>query len=98
MTEPNKLQLSDPRVPTIRLADQDWPVPMLAIEQNEMVTPVVVKWMPVIAESKGKFAWATSEAVRELADAAYWALRRAHPALTREEFNGWTINLLELVG
>lgn len=106
--EPNALLLSDERVPTITLAGKVWPIPKLALEQLEIVAPVVLKLQPLYlgamrgavadgatdeAQANAVRALVTTDTLRDLAVCVYWALRRGHPALTREEFNTWEVNI-----
>jgi len=97
MTEPNKEYLSDERVPTITIEGKRWPMPPLAPEQLEIVAPILLvdlpKWRSDLAAGKP----ITGEYFRMLGTILYWGLRRAHPDLTREEFDRMGADFATLV-
>ncbi len=81
-TEPNALLL-DGTTPTIKLAGRDWPVPLLAPRQNRIVVPAIGRWARA-----GDPAFSTEQYDEAIA-IVHAALTRAHPTLTREEFEDW---------
>jgi hypothetical protein len=130
---PNE-RAKDGSTPCIRLAGQDWPIPLLAPRQNRIVVPAVskiTKRMREIAERKlgrldaedkasllaqlgsdaelRKKIWQITDFSFEIAselepaffdhiaDALYWALTRAHPQLTRPQFDDMAIGMLEMI-
>jgi hypothetical protein len=127
-TEPNKLLL-DGSTPTIRLAEKDWPVPLLAPKQNRVVGPAIVRVMDLLrklvselyaeltpeqVEQFGgeqqtknrlfqtpllvsRFMVAGAQGFDDLCTAVYHALTRAHPGLTRDEFDNMPVTTLELI-
>lgn len=106
MVEPNPQLLGDPTVPTITLAGKAWPVPMLAPKQNKHVVPTILKVVPhVLAAGDGKgkfdldrFAKAMDTTTYDALILVTWmALTRAHPSMTREEFEEMPIGTMELV-
>jgi len=106
MTEPNQAALDDPAVARITLAGREWPVPMLAPKQNAVVVPTILRVVPHVlsaGDGKGKFdlerfAQVMDEAAyRDLVTIAWLALTRAHPALTRDEFENMPVGTMELV-
>jgi hypothetical protein len=104
-TEPNKELLSDDTIPTIAINGKLWPVPKLAIQQNQFVLPLVLQTLPALAEKlkagapDGVHLMARPEYwdyVRGSATVVYWGLQRGHKGLTREEFDDWAVDILEL--
>jgi hypothetical protein len=72
--------------PTITIAGRAWPVPLLAPRQNRVVLPGLMRL--------GK---EPAEQYETLLDIVFAALTRAHPSITREEFEDWPIATWELV-
>lgn len=100
-------------VPTIRLAGRDWPVPPLAIRQNRVVVPGLLKLMPVLTEFQAALPagagqpidplwWTkvslTTETIDTLSDVVFEALRRGTPGLVRNEFDGIEMTPFDLLG
>lgn len=133
LSSPNE-QAKSAGAPCIRLAGQDWPIPLLAPRQNRIVVPAVTKItrrMRDIAEQKfaslkederqalidslGSEAelrtrlWKVTDFSFEIisalepeffdlvSDALYWSLTRAHPTLTRQQFDDMPIGMIEMV-
>ncbi|MGH6889803.1 MAG: hypothetical protein ACREHF_11520 [Rhizomicrobium sp.] len=97
-------------VPTIRLAGRDWPVPALAPRQNRLVVPALFELVPKILRARdeaagtgetGHFAglagYLDTRAYDRLTEIAFLALTRAHPDLSRTEFDDMPIDTLELI-
>lgn len=107
MTEPNKAFL-DGKTPTITLADIVWPVPKLAPRQNRIVVPAILQVAPKVLyalatpESDPTLmpirlsAALDTSSMDALGDVCYWALKRAHPDMTRDEFDDMPISVLEM--
>jgi hypothetical protein len=72
--------------PTITIAGGAWPVPLLAPRQNRVVLPGLMRL--------GK---EPAEQYEPLLDIVFAALTRAHPSITRAEFEDWPIATWELV-
>lgn len=112
MTEPNKELLSDDTIPTISINGKVWPVPKLAIEQLAHVLPLVLGTLPKIAAKLRGIAESPGDGVGDgvhlaarpeywdyvkgSATVVYWGLQRGHKTLTREEFDDWAVDLLDL--
>jgi hypothetical protein len=99
MTEPNKLLLADPRVPSIEFAGQKWPIPRLAVDQLAEVWSLVSGSLAkVIAGGIEKINLSTISAplIKDMATAVYWGLRGGHPDLTREQFDAMASDVGEL--
>lgn len=102
MTEPNPLFL-DGTTPTVTLAGKDWPVPMLAPRQNRHVVPAIIKLGPKFANLgnlktvSSVYARVDEDVYGALLDACFWALRRAHPAMERDEFEDMPVTTNELM-
>lgn len=47
-TKPNRELLDDPRTLTVSLDGTKWPIPRLAPAQNERVTPIILRIMPLL--------------------------------------------------
>ncbi|HWE05186.1 MAG TPA: hypothetical protein VG274_00670 [Rhizomicrobium sp.] len=72
--------------PTITIAGREWRIPPLAPRQNRVVLPGLMRLGKEPAEQYGT-----------LLDIVFAALTRAHPSMTREEFDDWPIATWELV-
>ncbi|HEY3778770.1 MAG TPA: hypothetical protein VGL35_12000 [Rhizomicrobium sp.] len=91
--------------PTIRLAGRDWPVPVLAPRQNRIVVPTLLELIPKIGSARagephslaGLARYLDTAAYDQLTDIAFAALTRAHPGLSRAEFDDFPIDTLELI-
>jgi hypothetical protein len=83
--------------PTISLGGQDWPVPVLALRQNRVLQPLFNRVTGKIMEgcSLGELTEADIEALVQI---SYTALTRAHPDLSRTDFEEMPISLVQLVG
>ena len=68
--------------PVIIVAGRAWPMPPLAPRQNRIVVPLLV---------------AGSADYESLSTVVFTALTRAHPALSRSEFDEWPVPYYELV-
>lgn len=104
MTEPNAAFL-DGKTPTIKLAGKEWPVPLLAPRQNRYVVPAILsvapKIMYAVAPQEGVSparlaATLDPAAMDQLGDICFWALKRAHKDMTRDEFDDMPINVMEM--
>ena len=103
--------MSDPvnNVPTIHLAGRDWPIPKLAIKQNRVVVPLVLKLVPELSQIFAAIAAAeqsghtmpqidiSEETFDRIATVVYTATTRATPGFARAEFDNLEIDLFELV-
>jgi hypothetical protein len=103
---------SKANAPKITLAGRDWPVPLLAIKQNRIVIPALMKIMPAVARiasvSDGQDMSAedmaaalasltvTTEEFDLVSDAVYAALTRGTPGLARNEFDNLPIATADL--
>jgi hypothetical protein len=89
----------------VTLGDKQWEVPRLGSIQNRIVSPLLLEIVPKIITAKkeggsdfDQFAkYLDTATYDKLLDIAYTALTRAHPELTRDEFNDLPITVLELV-
>jgi hypothetical protein len=98
MTEPNAKALADETIPRITLAGVEWPIPKMAIKQNEQIFPIVVAYL-----RDQQSALASVAGIHGLASVAFVALTRAHDGeqgrpgpITRAEFDDMTIEVGEL--
>lgn len=71
---------------TITIAGRLWPVPLLAPRQNRIVVPALIE---LDARPEGHYD--------RLLDIVFVALTRAHPAITRADFEDWPIAYDELI-
>jgi len=92
MTEPNALLLSDESLPTISLAGVRWPIPKLALQQIEIVVPLILA-----SRGVANLSTITTELLHNLGTILYWGLRRGHKDLTREEFDQMPIEFGDLL-
>jgi hypothetical protein len=100
MTEPNQTLLADPRIPRIKFAGKEWPIPKLAIDQLAEVWPLISGSLAyVVAGGAGNLNLSSlsGQVIKDMASAVFWGLRRGHEALSREEFNEMPSDLEELV-
>jgi hypothetical protein len=92
---------------TITLAGRHWPIPTLAPRQNRIVIPALLEVIPKIicARSEASDGTGFSQLARyldtqtydRLTEIVFMALTRAHPALTRAEFDDMSIDTAELL-
>lgn len=99
----------DGHIPTITLAGQEWPVPVLGPRQNRIVGPNLLSLLPKFAGFSAKdlkgdaakigalLARLDTPAYDLLSDAVFFALTKAHPLLTRSMFDDMPIETLELI-
>lgn len=92
-TTPNAKLLADERIPRIHIDGVEWPIPKLSMEQIEIVVPVIMQNMHMLA-TPSKL---TKETMREFGTAIFLALRRGHPSLTRVEFDEFAIGLFDII-
>jgi len=76
--------------PSVTLAGQVWPIPLLAVRQNRIVVPALRTLLAL------DLTRISPEEVDLLADALYAGLTRGHPDLTRAEFDDMPITMLEM--
>lgn len=102
MTEPAE---HDADTPTIDLVGKKWPIPELAARQLRKVRrPLVLLTRAFNGAKNGSDLIAamielslTDDQFDQLYDVVYIGLTRAHPKLTPEEFDSWTISDGELI-
>ena len=102
MTEPNK-ELLEAGATGVILGGVIWPLRKLALKQNRVVTPLVVKLGPAFKQfSKGVktadnlVGVVTDEMFNDLSNMVFTALTRSHPTLKRDEFDELPITIFEL--
>jgi hypothetical protein len=93
---------------TITLAGKHWPVPTLAPRQNRTVVPALLEVIPKIIHARGDASDVTgfaqlaryldTQTYDRITEIAFMALTRAHPALTRAEFDDMSVDTAELLG
>jgi hypothetical protein len=97
MTSPNQELLSDERIPTVTLAGLTWPIPKLAIKQNEIILPILLRRAPQLAALAAGQGGMTTEFVHDCSTIVYWGLTRGHKGFTREEFDDMPIEVTEVL-
>ncbi|MES2055823.1 MAG: hypothetical protein V4564_07795 [Pseudomonadota bacterium] len=98
MTEPNAAFL-DGVTPTVTLSGKVWPIPTMAIKQNRRLHPVLIRLAArILGKETLTLGDLSEEDLDDLADAAFVGLTRAHPTLSRAEFEDMTATPLDLVG
>lgn len=85
----DNVELSE--APKIMLGKKQWPVPEMAARQLIHLVPAMMR------ASKIAFDDLSEEDMRLLYDVTYIALTRAHPNLTREEFENLPVTFDQLV-
>lgn len=78
MTEPKNL----PDLPTILVGGKEWPIPLMAPKQNRVIIPVIAKIGGAVSTGN-----VSQEAMDSMLNVIYVGMTRAHPELTREEFD-----------
>lgn len=81
----------------ITLAKREWFVPVLAMRQNRVAVPRLIRLMPMLEKMQKKPDVLSEENVDAIIDVVHAALTRAYPALTREEFLDLPISTQELI-
>lgn len=105
-TAPNAILLDrTDKIPVIRIDGKDWPVPAFAPKQNEVIVPLLFEIWPKLNLIRQAGRDGIMDALGQVLDAAaiqnlytciFVALTRAHPDLTRDEFDGeFAIGILE---
>lgn len=79
--------------PRIKVAGQEWPVPLLAPRQNRKIIPGLMS----LKGLKSKPDELTEAQFDTLLDIVYLALTRAHPDLKKDEFMDWPVPAHELL-
>jgi hypothetical protein len=108
MIKPNeKLLDRTQKLPTIKIAGQDWPIPKFAPKQNEVIVPIVLEMSSDLITSmsapqsirlKMMTKVLTGENYRKLNDCIFLALERGHPDLTRKEYDEeWEVGTMEMI-
>lgn len=107
-TVPNT-QLAPP-FETIRLAEQDWPVPLLAPRQNRIVIPkLLAVFKKLLSQLPPEYQLGdkisvnslasieiTTEQYDDMSEVVWLALTRAHPKLGKDEFLDMPITTAEM--
>jgi hypothetical protein len=96
VTEPNK-QALDGFTPTIEFGGKQWPIPKLAIKQLRLIRDKLVCLADKMVNKNATMGDLTADDTDALATILFVALTRAHPTLTREEFDEIGTDELELV-
>ncbi len=96
MPEPNAKFL-DGVTPTIEWDGKQWPIPLLAPRENRIVLPAVMRSRITVQKMTQENAPMTTEEYDDLTLIVYWGLRRAHPSLTRDQFDDVPISTIDLL-
>jgi hypothetical protein len=95
----NEADIND--APKIKLAGQEWPVPLLAARQNRIIDPLILSLIPLFTKWQENKAAAMAligqKEYDALIDIAFNALRRAKPDMTRDQFLDMPVTLAELI-
>jgi hypothetical protein len=88
----------DGETPKIEWAGKDWPIPLLAPKQNRHVLPAIMR----VRHKVRTINVATAEPISEddfedLSKIVYWGLKRAHPDLTRDDFDEVSMPMKEML-
>lgn len=90
--EPNATEIANGTA-TISIAGKQWPIPLLAFRQNKMIVPILIR-----LGKPNVLTEITEATMNDLGTMVFIALSRAHPTLTRDEFENWPIRSFELIG
>ena len=103
-----KLLGREPKLPTIKIAEQLWPVPKFAPKQNEVIVPIVLELSQKMVEAMSSpkemrlqnlSQVLTGENYHRINTCVFLALERGHPELTRkyydEEMEVGTMEMVE---
>lgn len=91
-----KLLSRVPRLPTITIAEQQWPVPKFAPKQNEVIVPIVLELSQKMVEAMSSpkemrlqnlAKVLTGENYHKINDCVFLALERGHPNITRKYYD-----------
>lgn len=91
-TVPNAELLGKDDVLHIKLAGQEWPVPLLAPRQNNIIVPLFMRHAG--QPSADLF---TQERMQEISTIVFTALTRGHKSITRDEFDDMPISFPEMI-
>lgn len=91
-TTPDSKLLQDKSIPTIKVGGLEWPVPFLAPRQNRVIVPGLMK----LGENLD-VRQMNQEQYDTVVSFVYIAMTRAHPALTKEEFDDMAFPLEDMM-
>lgn len=94
--EPNP-EFLDGTTPTISWAGKEWPVPLLAPKQNRQVIPAAMRSRASITKVIGGQEPLTTEEYDDLSLIVFYGLKRAHPNLTRDQFDDTPLSIRDLM-
>jgi hypothetical protein len=82
--------------PKVDFGGQQWPVPKLAFKQIKLIHKRLDRLATLLITNPTPMGEYTDEDLEDLAYTLHVALTRAHPALTRDEFDEYPTDRLEL--
>jgi len=85
--------------PTITWNGDKWPVPLLAPRQNRHVIPALMrtfKNFALLADIRNAPPL-TEDQYEDISSIVFWGLKRAHPDLTREQFDDVPLSMIEMM-
>jgi hypothetical protein len=96
MTEPNA-ELGDREFRPISIGGKLWPIPKLGWRQLEPMQEALDPLVKAIITDQTPMAELTREQVGQVAQIVYLGMTRAHPGLTRDEFDEMETSRAELI-
>jgi hypothetical protein len=94
--DPNQKAIDD-GAPCINLGGVKYPIPVLGIKQNRTVVPIIMKITEKFQGLTNVLSALDSETFSDLCNLVYAAINRAHPSMTKNEFEEMPIKTMELV-
>jgi hypothetical protein len=96
--KPNQRELNN-GCPTMTLGGVEWPVPALAIKQLRQLTPIITRYFQRFkdaANTADVVSRFDESMITDLLDIVFIGLTKAHPDISRDEFEEMSVSLSEL--
>lgn len=94
--EPNAAALDLPKTLTVEFGGKQWPVPKLAFKQIRLIHKKMDRLSDLLVVKQVPMGEYTDDDLEDLAFILWVALTRAHPTLSRAEFDEMPTDRLEL--
>lgn len=95
-TKPDQ-KLLDEGVPSVNFGGKAWPIPPLSFKQLRLINEKLGRLSKVYYVDNRPMNDYTDEDLSDIGDILYVALTRAHPSLTRAEFDDMPTDRRELI-
>ena len=83
--------------PAITLGGKEWPIPQLAVKQNRIIDPLLIRIIPSVGGDRSGLLGRLAPHYDALLEICYTALTRGNPELTRQQFDDLPVTLVEMM-